>query len=281
MAWKPTSEASPLTTKGDIHTFGTVQARLPVGPNGQVVTADSTKALGVKWAAAGGTPAVVPEWVSYLSERQAGETSHADDDFFTSDSSGDYTEVDPTGTTTWQIKYGKLSVVFEDQAQWDLGAFLKPITSASSPITIETRMTTWYHLVNFPTAGILFTDGTATTSKCIWYGLMADAAGNAQRLTIRSGTLTNANTVEANMLTNDIVGSPNVFGLRLIWKSANTWQAALGIDPISWVNFGMGNLTEAFTPTHFGFFATSFDATSVQFMANWDYLRRDNADRSV
>jgi hypothetical protein len=41
---------SPLTTKGDLWTFGTADARLPVGSNGQVLTADSTQPLGVKWA---------------------------------------------------------------------------------------------------------------------------------------------------------------------------------------------------------------------------------------
>lgn len=45
---------SPLTTKGDILAYSTLNARLPVGANGEVLTADSTQALGVKWAAAGG-----------------------------------------------------------------------------------------------------------------------------------------------------------------------------------------------------------------------------------
>lgn len=47
----PTS-TSPLTTKGDIWGYNTTNARIPVGANGQVLTADSTQALGVKWAAA-------------------------------------------------------------------------------------------------------------------------------------------------------------------------------------------------------------------------------------
>jgi len=41
---------SPLTTKGDVWGYSTGDARIPVGSNGQVLTADSGQALGVKWA---------------------------------------------------------------------------------------------------------------------------------------------------------------------------------------------------------------------------------------
>lgn len=40
---------SPLTTKGDIYGYSTTNARIPVGTNDQVLTADSTAALGVAW----------------------------------------------------------------------------------------------------------------------------------------------------------------------------------------------------------------------------------------
>lgn len=48
--------ALPLTTKGDLFGYSTTNARIPVGANATVLTADSTEALGVKWAtpAAGG-----------------------------------------------------------------------------------------------------------------------------------------------------------------------------------------------------------------------------------
>jgi hypothetical protein len=46
--------SSPLTTKGDLYTYSTTDARLGVGTNGQVLTADSAEATGLKWAAAAG-----------------------------------------------------------------------------------------------------------------------------------------------------------------------------------------------------------------------------------
>lgn len=45
---------SPLTTKGDLWGYDTADARVPVGANGTVLTADSTDAQGVVWATPAG-----------------------------------------------------------------------------------------------------------------------------------------------------------------------------------------------------------------------------------
>ena len=45
----PASSVSPLTTKGDLYTFSTVNTRLPVGLNTQVLIADSSQPTGLRW----------------------------------------------------------------------------------------------------------------------------------------------------------------------------------------------------------------------------------------
>jgi hypothetical protein len=43
-------EGTDLTTKGDLHGFSSSNTRIPIGANDTVLTADSTQALGLKWA---------------------------------------------------------------------------------------------------------------------------------------------------------------------------------------------------------------------------------------
>ena len=50
-AWATASDQTPLTTKGDLLGFSTLDARIPIGANATVLTADSTESLGLKWAA--------------------------------------------------------------------------------------------------------------------------------------------------------------------------------------------------------------------------------------
>jgi hypothetical protein len=45
---------SPLTTKGDLYTFGSSDTRLGVGANGTTLVADSSEATGLKWQAPAG-----------------------------------------------------------------------------------------------------------------------------------------------------------------------------------------------------------------------------------
>ena len=48
-AWTAVGSSSPLTTKGDLYTYSTTNARLPVGTDGQMLLANSTTTSGLKW----------------------------------------------------------------------------------------------------------------------------------------------------------------------------------------------------------------------------------------
>jgi hypothetical protein len=50
--------SSPLTTKGDLYTYSTADARLAVGTNGQYLSADSAEATGLKWVTPAGSAVV-------------------------------------------------------------------------------------------------------------------------------------------------------------------------------------------------------------------------------
>ena len=47
--WATPAGSSPLTTKGDIYVYSTLDTRLPVGTNGQVLSANSAQATGLEW----------------------------------------------------------------------------------------------------------------------------------------------------------------------------------------------------------------------------------------
>jgi len=72
--------ASPLTTKGDLYTYSTSDARLAVGTNNYVLTADSAEATGLKWAAAAGGGGKVLQVIygSYATEQTSTTTTFAD-----------------------------------------------------------------------------------------------------------------------------------------------------------------------------------------------------------
>ena len=77
--WATTADQTPLTTKGDLFGFDTADARIPIGTNGHVLTADSAQTLGLKWAApAGGGKVLQVVNATYSTSTATTSTSYVD-----------------------------------------------------------------------------------------------------------------------------------------------------------------------------------------------------------
>ena len=76
--WITPTDQTPLTTKGDLFGYSTADARIPVGADGTVLTADSAEALGVKWAAPAGGKILQVVSATYSTETTSSSSTFAD-----------------------------------------------------------------------------------------------------------------------------------------------------------------------------------------------------------
>ena len=68
-------DASPLTTKGDVYTYDTGNARLAVGTDGEVLKADSSTATGLAWGSGGGGATAVHTFTNTTTTTYTGTAS--------------------------------------------------------------------------------------------------------------------------------------------------------------------------------------------------------------
>ena len=180
--------SSPLTTKGDIFGYSTVDARIPVGANGEVLSADSTQALGVKWIAVGGTGTVTSVSVT-SANGVSGSVATATTTPAITLTLGSIT---PTLVTTPTATLGVASTTTGVINLYNSASTFATTLQAGNAAAARTY--TWP--TNFGSAGTVLTDaagnGTlswgAVASGTITIGTTALASGTATRLLYETAT---------------------------------------------------------------------------------------------
>lgn len=151
---------SPLTTKGDVWGYSTTDARIPVGADGQVLTADSTQTLGVKWAS-GGYTTVQEEGVSL--------TQRATLNFIGS------------GVTAADFGATKTNVTVHDASRTQNGT----VTTASQGMTGKKTL---YHATTGAAKPVMIFDPDSAGSYCslgIYHDSTNPGAGAAEGIGLR------------------------------------------------------------------------------------------------
>lgn len=189
------------------------------------------------------------QWIDVITNDDT-ETIY-DDEFDDDDDSG-WTQVTPTGTATWTEARGKLSVLYSGQTASDCCANLTSLNGLSYPLYTVTAMRSLSANQNYNMRGLVFTNGTTSTSSVIWLMPFTQVNTSLEPWSLRSGTLTNISTTHFS----SNVRYQHAYGgwafQRLDWISTNTFQAWASVDGVSWINFGFGTYTPSITPTHYG-----------------------------
>lgn len=260
--------ADPTTTKGDLIVHGSSTTRLPVGTDAYVLTADSTQTLGVKWAAGGGGENL--DHISPLHYRYTG--SHADDDeFYGSSLAGAWTAVTPSGSPVWTVGNNVLSGLASGISSADVCCQLKTMADGTVTVQMETALRFLSTDANYNAAGLIFADGSSSSSNAVVLLVFPNLG-----VEIWSGTITNLGTGTSTFYSGnavDLLGRSHIY-LRFGWTATNQFKADLSPDGVSWTHFASGNatVTPTLAPTKYGLCVTNW-GSGVDCVGSFEYFR--------
>ena len=171
---------SPLTTKGDLYGFSTLDARIPIGANGTILTADSTESLGLKWATPAGGGGKVLQVVYATYGTQVNSTTSA------------YADTNLTATITPSSATSKVLVIVHqngcEKRQNDTSMMLKLLRGATdiSQMASLGGYTGTSLDLNFGSISTAVLDTPATTSATTYKTQFASNA-NSSRVSVQHG----------------------------------------------------------------------------------------------
>jgi hypothetical protein len=164
--------ASPLTTKGDLYTYSTTDARLGVGTNGQVLTADSAEATGLKWATPAGGGGKVLQVIQGTSSTS------------TTNNGGSYADTSLTASITPSSSSSKVLVLVtqlmtKSADNSSNGVNVKLQRGATDLQTTLVLLKTGTAIENIGFYALNYLDSPATTSATTYKTQFANQAGVA------------------------------------------------------------------------------------------------------
>jgi hypothetical protein len=175
-----TGAVSPLTTKGDLYGFSTLDARIPIGANGTLLTADSSESLGLKWAAPAGGGGKVLQVVYATYGTQVNSTTST------------YADTNLTATITPTLNTSKVLVIVNqngcEKRATDTSMMLKLLrgaTDISQMASLGGYTGTTVDL-NFGSISTAVLDAPATTSATTYKTQFA-SNGNTSRVSVQHG----------------------------------------------------------------------------------------------
>jgi len=157
--WATTADQTPLTTKGDLFGFDTADARIPVGTNGYVLTADSAETLGLKWAApAGGGKVIQAVFASTSTGASSSSSSYQDTNLTAT--------ITPTSASNSIYVFVSQCGIIKSSANSLNGLNLKLFRGATEIIFFGRNIlfTGTAIQLNGSTASVVYKDSPATTS---------------------------------------------------------------------------------------------------------------------
>jgi len=184
--WSNVDPLTILDAKGDLisATAADTPARLAVGTNGQILTADSTASTGLKWAAAPAGKILQVVQATYATETSSTSLSYAD--------TGLTATITPTSATSQVLVMLVQQGCQKDSGDAANGLFLKVLRGATTLHTYANLFL--YNASTTQTSGIWaynYLDSPATTSATTYKTqLAARNTGSGSAVKVQQGSVT-------------------------------------------------------------------------------------------